>query len=244
MASRNPAFSEKAFQRARDESLTAHGSMTVNGSIQKTLLLILIAAVTGSYTWNQHFAGQDVSAWVIGGIIGGLIAALVTIFKPKVAHVSAPIYAALEGLALGGISAVYNTAYEGLPAQAILLTVSVLVVMLFLYVARIIRVTQRLRTGIIAATGAIFLVYILSFILSLFGVQMPLIHESSALGIGFSLVVVGIAAFNLLLDFDFIERGANGGLPKRYEWFGAFGLMVTLVWLYLEILRLLGKLRD
>lgn len=244
MRSRNPVLSEKAFQRGQTEVLAHGGTMTVEGSVQKTLVLLLIAAATGTFTWSRYFAGQDVTGWLMGGIIGGFAVAMVTIFRPQTSHVTAPLYAALEGLALGAISAIYHDAYQGVPAQAIMLTGGVLLVMLALYTSGVIKVTDNLRSGIVAATGAVMVVYIISIVLRLFGAGIPMIHESGPVGILFSLVVVGIAAFNLVLDFDFIETGAREGAPKRFEWFGAFGLMVTLVWLYLEILRLLGKMRD
>jgi uncharacterized YccA/Bax inhibitor family protein len=178
-------------------------------------------------------------------MIGGFITAMITIFRPTSSPITAPIYAVLEGMFLGGISAFFEGMYPGIAIQAVSLTLAVLGVMLFLYKARIIKVTEKLRGGIIAATGAIAVVYLVSWVLSMFNIYLPMIHSSGLMGIGFSLFVVGLAAFNLLLDFDFIEKGARNGAPKYMEWFSAFGLMMTLIWLYLEILRLLSKLnRD
>ncbi len=183
--------------------------------------------------------------------IGGFIVAMITIFKPTAAPVTAPIYAALEGVFLGAISKIYDVAYAakfagttGIVIQAVMLTCGTLFMMLFVYQTGLVRVTEKLKAGIITATGALALFYMVTMLLSLFGVQMPLIFSSSPLGIGFSLLVVGLAAFNLLLDFDFIEKAAYAGAPKYMEWYGAFGLILTLVWLYLEILRLLQKLAD
>lgn len=244
MDSRNPVLSRKALQRGLGQTLARQDAMTVEGSIQKTLVLVLIAAATGLFTWSRYFAGQNVFGWVIGGALLGLVVAIVTAFRPQLAPVTAPVYAALEGLALGGISAIYHDAYAGLPAQAIGLTVGVLLVMLALYATRAIRVTDRFRMGVVGATGAVALVYLASIVASFFGAQIPFIHEGGPVGVIFSLVVVGIAALNLVLDFDFIETGVREGGPKTLEWFAAFGLLITLVWLYLEILRLLGKLRD
>ncbi|MDQ3646133.1 MAG: Bax inhibitor-1/YccA family protein [Actinomycetota bacterium] len=233
---------DKVFERS--SVITAQDTMTIDGTVRKTLLLLLIAAATGLFTWTRFFEGQNVGGYLLLGVLGGLVVALVTVFKPHLSPFTAPLYAALEGLALGGISAMYHAEYAGLPAQAIALTLGVLFVTLAAYTSGALRATERFRMGVIAATGAVVLVYLVSFVLGLFGMQVPMIHDSGPVGIIFSLVVVGIAALNLILDFDFIERGSQGGAPKFLEWYGAFGLLVTLVWLYLEILRLLGKLRS
>ena len=181
---------------------------------------------------------------LIAGSIGGFITALVTIFIPRLSPFTAPVYAALEGLVLGAISAVFETMYPGIVIQAVGLSVGVLAVMLFVYGTGIIRATEKFKIGVVAATGAVCLVYLVDIVLSLFGIRMPFIHESGVVGIGFSLVVVVIAALNLILDFDFIEQGVKQQAPKYMEWYGGFSLLVTLVWMYLEILRLLAKLRG
>ena len=178
------------------------------------------------------------------GIFGGLIAAIITVFKRHLAPYTTPIYALLEGLALGGISRFFETLYPGIVNQAVFLTFGTLAALLFAYRSGLIKPTENFKLGIVAATGGIFFVYIISFILGLFGVQVPLIHSNSNFGILFSFGVVVIAALNLVLDFDFIEEGAEIGAPKYMEWFGAFGLLVTLIWLYLEILHLLAKLQS
>lgn len=214
--------------------------MTVSGTINKSAVLLLLVILAGSFTWN---ASGLSSVLTIGGAIGGFIVAMVTIFKKTWAPVTAPIYAILQGLFLGGISAMYNTQFEGLPLQAVMLTFGVMAAMLFLYQTRIIRVTEKLRLGIVAATAGIALFYIVSLVLGFFGINVPMIHDSGMLGIGFSLFVVGIAAMNLVLDFDFIENGVRAAAPRYMEWYAAFGLMVTLIWLYLEVLRLLAKLQ-
>ena len=180
---------------------------------------------------------------VVGGI-GGFIVAMVTIFKKEWARVTAPIYALLEGLVLGGISAMFEMRYHGIAIQAVALTFGTLVVMLLAYRSGLIKVTDKLRLGIVAATGGIAVFYLLQFILGFFGIHFTAINGSSPIGIGFSLIVVAVAALNLVLDFDLIEKGARLGAPKYMEWYGAFALMVTLVWLYFEILRLLSKFRS
>ena len=181
--------------------------------------------------------------WIAGGAIGGLIVAIITVFKKHWSYVTAPIYALLEGLMLGGISAMMEAIYPGIVFQAIALTFGVLFSLLFAYKTRLIKVTENFKLGVAAATGGIFLIYLVSWIAGMFGTGIPYIHESGLIGIGFSLFVVVIAALNLVLDFDFIEKGAENGAPKYMEWYAAFGLMVTLIWLYIEILRLLTKLR-
>jgi len=187
---------------------------------------------------------QNAGLYIMGGAIGGLIAAIATIIKPNWSPVSAPIYSVFQGLFLGGISAALNLRFPGIAVQAVALTFGTLGVMLFMYKTGLIKVTEKLRTGIIAATLAVGLFYFVIMIISLFGGDTSFYMGNSLLSIGISLVIVGIAAFNLLLDFDFIDKGAQMGAPKYMEWFGAFGLMVTLIWLYIEMLRLLSKLRD
>ncbi|MFO0960893.1 MAG: Bax inhibitor-1/YccA family protein [Isosphaeraceae bacterium] len=244
MKSGNPVLSEDVFSQwaAADRRATV---MTIEGTAGKALILLAILVGTAAIAWNQaHEASPATPFLMFGGLIGGLILALVTTFKPTWSPVTAPMYAACEGLVLGSISAFFNAKYQGIVAEAVGLTFGVMFLMLAIYVTRLIRVTPKLAAAIMAATGAVCLVYLATWILGFFGVAIPYIHQGGAIGIGFSLFVVGIAAFNLLLDFDMIERGAASEAPKFMEWYGAFGLMVTLVWLYLEILRLLSKLRD
>lgn len=179
-----------------------------------------------------------------GGAIGGLVLALITVFKKTWAPVTAPLYALVEGFFLGAISAVYNAQFGGIVMQAVMLTFGILFALLFAYRSGLIKATENFKLGVVAATGGIALVYLASIALGFFGIKIPLIHESGLVGIGFSLFVVVIASLNLVLDFDFIESGVEQGAPKYMEWYGAFGLMVTLVWLYLELLRLLSKLQS
>lgn len=224
----------------------AHGeeAMTINGTVNKTGLSLLILIAMASVTWNMGLKGELPTAYIWGGIIGGLIVAMVTIFKKTWAPTTTPLYAALEGLALGGISVFFEMKYPGIVSQAVFLTFGTLGALLFAYKSGLIKATENFKLGVVAATGGIFILYLLSFVLGMFGVSVPLIHSSGTFGILFSLFVVIVAALNLVLDFDFIEAGAEQGAPKYMEWFGAFGLLVTLVWLYLEILHLLAKLKE
>lgn len=238
----NPALNEKVFQGqvAFDEA------MTLQGTVNKTGLLLLCVVATAAWTWGLAHSNVPEAAlpWMIGGLIGGFVVALVTIFKKTWAPVTAPMYALLEGLALGGISAMFEKMYPGVAIQAVGLTFGTLFVMLLAYKTGAIKATQGFKLGVIAATGGIFVLYLVEMVLGMFfHIQVPAINGSGPWGIAFSLFVVVIAALNLVLDFDMIETGVRGGAPKYMEWYGAFGLMVTLIWLYLEILRLLGKAR-
>jgi uncharacterized YccA/Bax inhibitor family protein len=240
----NPALSERKFSSFPSQ-YDSTGRMTADGTANKTGLLLLIALVPALFVWSRHFSGESVSGLVLLGAFGGLITGIVTSFKPEWSPITAPLYAGLEGLMLGGLSAVMDAVYPGIALQAAGLTFGVLFVMLALYKTRIIRVTETFRTVIFAATGGVALVYLVSMLMRMFmGTPIPFIHQGGIIGIVFSLVVVGIAAFNLVMDFDFIETAANEGAPKYMEWYGAFGLMVTLVWLYIELIRLLAKLRE
>jgi len=245
MATANPAANPAIYERAALEQPFS-GAMTLQGATLKTSILMVILLVTGAFTWSQMFSENPALGYglMVVGLIGGFIVAFVTIFFPKASPVTAPIYAALEGLALGAISAFFETMYSGIVVQAVALSIGVLAVLLFIYGTGVIRVTDNFRIGVVAATGAICLVYLASWIMSLFGLRLPFIHETGMFGIGFSVVVVIIAALNLILDFDFIEQGVGRGAPKYMEWYGGFSLLVTLVWMYLEILRLLAKLRS
>ncbi|HXL20829.1 MAG TPA: Bax inhibitor-1/YccA family protein [Candidatus Dormibacteraeota bacterium] len=238
----NPALNEKAFrtQAALGEA------MTVQGTVNKTGLLLLCAVATAAWTWGLAHSEtpEAVYPWMLGGLVGGFVTALVTIFKKEWSALTAPIYALLEGLALGGISAIFERSYHGIAIQAVGLTFGVLFVMLLAYKTGMIRATERFKVGVIAATGAIALLYLVQMVLGVFfHIQVPMIHQSGPIGIAFSIFVVIIAALNLVLDFDLIETGAQSGAPKYMEWYGAFAMMVTLIWLYLEILRLLSKAR-
>jgi len=242
MRSSNPALRADSFRSlqyvARDEA------MTIGGVVNKTAMSLVILLCTATWTWHLSLSGERVAGLMMLGTIGGLLTALVTIFKQPWAPVTTPLYAAFEGLALGGISAVFESRYPGIASQAIFLTFGTLGALLLAYRSGLIRATENFKLGIFAATGGIALVYLIGFVMSLFGASIPLIHSSGTVGVLFSLFVVGVAALNLVLDFDFIEQGAERGAPKYMEWYAAFGLLVTLVWLYLEILRLMSKLQE
>jgi len=244
MRTSNPALNAKTFERFGPGVAAGGEAMTIEGAVNRTALLLLLLVATATWTWSRTFAGVATGGYLLGGIGGGLVVALVTIFKPTWAPVTAPIYALLEGLALGAISAFFEASYPGIVVQAVALTFGVMFALLLAYRSRLIPVTQNFRLGVVAATGGIAIFYLVAIGLSFFGIRIPFLHEGSWLGIGFSLFVVVIAALNLVLDFDFIEKGAEQGAPKVMEWYAAFGLIVTLVWLYLEILRLLSKLRS
>jgi uncharacterized YccA/Bax inhibitor family protein len=239
----NPALNAKTFT-----GLARTGeAMTIQGTVNKTGIMLILLLIPAFWVWDKFFTTMDpasVSSWMMLGIIGGLIFALITVFKKEAAPVTAPIYAILEGLFLGGISAIFEAQFPGIVIQAVGLTFGTLFCLLMAYRSGMIRATENFKLGVAAATGGIFLMYLATFILGFFGVNVPFIHESGLIGIGFSLFVVVIAALNLVLDFDFIENGAAHGAPKYMEWYAAFGLMVTLIWLYIEFLRLLAKLRS
>jgi uncharacterized YccA/Bax inhibitor family protein len=238
-------MSERIFQRAGTGYTTDADVMTVQGAAIKTGILILLAFAAAAFSWQTCMTQPQLyPAFAFGGGIAGFVLVLVSSFKPKLSPYTAPMYAVVEGLALGAISVLMNQYYPEIAIQAVCLTFGTLFTMCMVYSNGWIKVTDRLRTGLMAALGGIFFIYLASFILGFFGVQIPYIHGNGPIGIGFSLIVVGVAAFFLLLDFDFITKGAQYGAPKYMEWYGALGLMVTLVWLYLEILRLLSKLQS
>lgn len=242
MRTSNPTLNDNTF---RGEGIAVGDTMTLTGTVNKTGLLLLFAMAAAAWSWNATSRSPDqASGLAILGSIGGLVAALVTIFKKSWSPVTAPMYAVLEGFVLGSISEILDKIYPGIAIQAVTLTFGTLLGLLVLYRARVIRVTDKFRLGVIAATGGIAFFYLLTFILGFFGIRFTSIFGSGLAGIGFSVFVVVIAALNLVLDFDFIESGADAGAPKYMEWYGGFALLVTLVWLYLEILRLLAKLRE
>ena len=245
--SSNPALSKNVFN-AQSYSASYTETMTLNGTLNKSMAMLLLVVVGAIYTWKMFFGAATIEAgaalvsrWIVMGGIGGFIFSVITIFKKSWAYITAPIYAILEGLFLGALSAFFEASYPGLVMQAIALTFGTMFVMLIAYRTGLVKVTQKFRAGIIAATGAVALVYFISIIFSLFGASNLIIHSNGILGIGISLVIVVIAALNLVLDFDFIAKGSKAGLPKYMEWYAAFSLILTLVWLYIEMLRLLSK---
>jgi uncharacterized YccA/Bax inhibitor family protein len=244
----NPIVSEKRFRSTLLEDVVLHeNAMTIKGTMQKFGFLFIMVLGSSFYSWKEFAQGGNVTPLIWTGAIGGLAIAITLAFKPVWSPFLAPLYALLQGLFIGAISAMYNTAFaESAPniiINAVGLTFGVAAAMYLLFSFRIIKATEKFKSIVISATVGIAIFYVLVMILHAFGYNnMPFLHEGSLLGIGFSLFVVAIAALNLILDFDMIEKGTEMGAPKYMEWYGAFGLMVTMVWLYLEILRLLSKI--
>lgn len=248
MRTANPALNDKTFESVGAYA-AAGEAMTIQGTVNKSLLLLALVMLTSGWTWNIYFrsATPDAAAvmpWMWGGALGGFVVALVTVFKQQWSPVTAPIYALCEGLFVGGLSCLAESQYPGIVIQAVGLTFGTCLVLLVAYTSGVVKATENFKLGVVAATGGIAVFYLVTIVLGLFGVRVPYVFENGLIGIGFSLFVVVIAALNLVLDFDFIENGARAGAPKYMEWYGAFGLMVTLIWLYIEILRLLIKLRS
>jgi uncharacterized YccA/Bax inhibitor family protein len=238
----NPALREDVFTATRRTD--GGGVMTVQGTVNKTALLLVLALATATGAWVLGTAGgPGVAGWAIGASLAGLGVAIATIVRPQWSPITAPIYALVEGVVLGVVSMWFEASYPGIAIQAVALTFGVMGAMLVLYRTGVIKVTQRFRAGVLAATLGIAVVYLVALVLGLFGVRVPFLYDASPLGILISLAIVVVAALNLLLDFDLIERGARSGAPAYMEWYAAFGLLVTLVWLYLELLRLLARLR-
>ncbi|MFA7142310.1 MAG: Bax inhibitor-1/YccA family protein [Candidatus Paceibacterota bacterium] len=242
----NPVLSEKVFNKAHSEESTE--VMTVKGTAFKSIVLIFMVLAGAAYTWKVFYEAinpASVTPWMWGGAIGGFIVAIIISFKPNLAQYLAPVYAVLEGLFLGAISAMFNQAFAesapGIVMNATLLTILTAFAMLVVYRTGLIKVNDKFIRIITTAVGAIALYYFVNIILSMFGVNLVMLHNSGPLSIGISLVIIGVAAFSLLLDFNFIEKASQQGAPKYMEWYGAFALMVTLIWLYLEILKLLAK---
>jgi len=252
MRTSNPTLRDSTFEQAAQRS-NGRDTMTIGGAVLKSSILTVLLVSAGAVSWTLVTKGgsaietPDVRlrlAFGLGAPILAFVFAMITSFVPRVSPYTSPIYAVLEGLFLGAVSSWINSAYAGIAVEAAMLTVGTLAIMLFLYATRWIVVTNKLRMGIIAATGAIFMMYFVSFLLNVFGVNFPYLYGSGPISIGISMIVVAVAAFNLVLDFDMIESGARRGAPKYMEWYCAFGLLVTLVWLYIEILSLLIKLRN
>lgn len=242
LRSNNPVLKEGAFAG----QIATGETMTMQGAANKTGLLLLCVVATAAYTWGLSHSETPEAAvpWMIGGAIGGFVLALVTVFKKQWSPFTAPVYALLQGFFLGGISAMFERSYPGIATQAVMLTFAVLFVLLLAYKTGLVKATRGFKLGVMAATGGIALMYLANIVMSLFfHTRMSFLYSSTPLGIGISVVVVIIAALNLVLDFDMIETGARMGAPKYMEWYGAFAMMVTLIWLYLEVLRLLAKTR-
>ena len=250
MRSGNPALKESTFLDLGSGSVVRRDAdaMTLNGTVNKTAFLLVLTLLGAMFTWGKFFASggtANLMPYVLGGAIGGLVVALVTVFKKEWSPVTAPLYAGLEGLFIGAVSAMFELRFPGIVMQAAALTFGTLGALLLAYRSGLIKATENFKLGVFAATGGIALLYLVNIGMRLFGFEgMGFIHESSWIGIAFSGFVVVIAALNLVLDFDFIEQGVEHGAPKYMEWYGAFGLIVTLVWLYIEFLRLLSKLQS
>ncbi len=244
MRTSNPALNAETF-KGYGRVTFSDEAMTIQGAVNKTAIMLLVLVLAAMWTWKMAFTGNpSLQVWTFGGAIAGFIVALVTVFKKEWAPVTAPLYALMEGFFIGGFSAIFENMFPGIVIQAVVLTFGTMLCLLIAYRSGLIRATENFKLGVVAATGGIALIYLVNFVLGIFGVHIPYIHESGIIGIGFSLFVVVIAALNLVLDFDFIENGAYSGAPKFMEWYSAFGLIVTLIWLYVEILILLSKLRG
>ncbi len=249
MQSGNPALNKNTFLDAASGAVVSHGDdvMTINGTVNKTGLLLVLVLAGAMFSWSKFSGPASVPGLlplIIGGAIGGLVLGLVTSFKKTWAPITAPLYALVEGVFIGALSAIFELRYPGIVVQAVGLTFGTMAAMLLAYRSGLIRATEKFKLGIVAATGGIMLLYLANFAMGFFGHSMGFITGNSGMAIGFSAVVVVIAALNLILDFDLIETGAQQRAPKYMEWYGAFALVVTLVWLYLELLRLLSKLQS
>jgi uncharacterized YccA/Bax inhibitor family protein len=241
----NPALNQNTFTGV--QSAGGAGTMTIQGTVNKASILLGLVTLSAAYTWNMYLTGQGTGLmpWMLGGAIVGGVIGFVTCFKMDWAPVTAPIYAVCEGLFIGGLSSIMDAQFHGIVLQAVMLTLGTLAALLGAYKTGLIKATDNFKRGVFAATGGIALLYLVTIVMGLFGFHaMPSLYGNGMVGIGFSIFVVIIAAMNLVIDFDFIEQGAQVGAPKYMEWYAAFGLLVTLVWLYLEILRLLAKLNS
>ena len=245
MKTSNPALNRMDFSQD-GQIIDAENAMTLQGTVNKTGVLLILLAIPATLTWNMVRTDPTSSAMPIAIVaaICGFIVALVTIFKKEWSGFTAPVYSILEGLFLGAISAIFEARYHGIAIEAVGLTLGTLLAMLIAYSSGLIRPSENFKMGIVAATGGIALLYVSTMVLGFFGVQIPYIYGNGPIGIAFSLFVVGLAALNLVLDFDLIESAVAARAPKYMEWYGAFGVMVTLIWLYLEMLRLLAKISS
>ncbi len=249
MRTANPALSEKTFQNLT--STASDARMTVNGTVNKSMFLIVLVMGSAYFTWQGVYpdgASENIMpvipVWYYGALIAAFIISLIIIFKKTTAPFLTPVYAVVEGAALGALSCLFEARYPGIVMQAVMCTFGTFLALLMAYKSGLIRATENFKLGIVAATGGIAIVYLIDIVLRFFGKEFPFLHESSPFGIGISMFIVVIAALNLVLDFDFIEKGAEQGAPKYMEWYASFGLLITLIWLYLEILRLLAKMRK
>ena len=239
LRSGNPALNKNSFKNFTDTSIS--NQMTIDGTVNKTMLSLIVLFISAYYSWNSFS-----QSYIVIGSIGGLITALITIFKKHLAMYTVPVYAVFKGLMLGSLSYIFESSYPGIVNQAIFLTFGIMGALLFAYKTKIINPTENFKLGIFAATGGIAIIYLINFIMSFWGGGISVMNpsNSSMFSIGFSFFVIIIASLNLVLDFDFIEEAAEARVPKYMEWYAAFGLLITLIWLYIEILRLLAKLQS
>ena len=252
MKTSNPALGKNTFSSLAQSQyggnlIDAASRMTLSGAVNKTGILLLCTVATAAWTWNSFMQTHDLTfagPALMLGALGGFVFAMITTFKREWSPVTAPIYALLEGLVLGGLSAALELRYPGIAMQAVALTFGTLFVLLLAYKSGLIRVTQKFRLGVVAATGGIMVFYLIEMVLGFFGIRFNTINGAGPIGIAVSLFIVAIAALNLVLDFDFVEQGVACGAPKYMEWYAGFGILVTLVWLYIEILNLLSKVRS
>ncbi|MCK9538655.1 Bax inhibitor-1/YccA family membrane protein [Dokdonella sp.] len=248
MQSGNPTLNQNTFlDVGSGRVLSGEGAMTMNGTVNKTAFLLILALVGAMFSWSRYAGPESIPGLMplaIGGAVVGLVLALVTVFKKTWAPITAPLYAAIQGVFIGAISVIFEARFPGIVMQAVGLTFGVMAAMLMAYRSGLIRATEKFKLGVVAATGGVLLLYLANFVMGFFGHSIGIVTSNSAMGIGFSLVVVVIAALNLILDFDLIESGVAQGAPRYMEWYGAFALVVTLVWLYLEMLRLLSKVQS
>ena len=247
MNSNNPFFKTKSFKENNDVTHNAviidyNQTMTVSGTINKSFLMLLLLIASAAITWTMTFNGQPPMVFIFGGAIVGFILVLIATFKPQSSGYLAPGYAIFEGLFIGGISAIFETMYPGIVIQAVSCTFVTFMVCFGLYKYEIVKVTEKFKSVVIASTLAIASYYMISWLLSMFTSFQPVHYGNSMISIGISAFVIVIAALNLFLDFDQIEKGVQQKMPKYMEWYSAMGLMITLVWLYIEFLRLLSKL--
>ena len=240
--SSNPAFSKGSLKDV-DFQMQSYEVMTLQGTINKTFISFMLLMASAIFVWNDAVAGENVMGYMIIGFFVSLVVFFITVFNKKISNITVPLYAIFEGMLLGGLSGMLEVQYPGIPMKAVMLTMSTFLIMLFCYKTGVIKATEKFKSIIIAATGGIFLVYLMGWVMSFFGINL-FIYDNSYFGIGFSIVVVVIAALSLILDFSMIEDNAKVGAPKYMEWYCSFGLMITLIWLYLEFLRLLVKLQS
>lgn len=243
MSNRNPVFTDKVLEGV---VVGNEAPMTIQGTLNKVMILAAIMMLAGGAAWYEFSLGfmDKVNLIMIVGAVVGLISGFVVSFKPTLAPTLSPVYAFAEGAFLGGISAIFEHTYKGIVLQAVSMTFVAVFVMAMLYKAGVIKATEKFKSTVITATMSVLVFYLIMWVLSFFHISVPMMYDSSLLGVGLSIFLVILASLNLIIDFDFVEQGAGRFLPKYYEWYGAFGLMVTIVWLYVEVLRLLSRLRE